>query len=130
MNQALRGHPLDINYFWSELSPDRISKLGFYNGDGGVNWKIGEPKANIWNAEQLRSQPELQKFAIELVNRDRTLNNLKPLAADPLLSQAAQLYAEDMLTRNYFSPEVLNVNKSLIKIAQNMLNFGRRIKIF
>jgi hypothetical protein len=27
-------------------------------------------------------------------------------------------------------PEVLNVKKSLIKIAQNMLNFGRRIKIF
>ena len=26
--------------------------------------------------------------------------------------------------------EVLNVKKSLIKIAQNMLNFGRRIKIF
>lgn len=103
MNQALRGHPLDINYFWSELSPDRISKLGFYNGDGGVDWKIGEPKANIWNAEQLRSQPELQKFAIELVNRDRTLNKLKPLVADPLLSQAAQLYAEDMLNRNYFS---------------------------
>jgi hypothetical protein len=29
----------------------------------------------------------------------------------------------------YFA-EVLNVKKSLIKIAQNMLNFGRRIKIF
>ncbi|MBD2391773.1 putative toxin-antitoxin system toxin component, PIN family [Aphanizomenon flos-aquae NRERC-008] len=26
--------------------------------------------------------------------------------------------------------EVLNVKKSLIKIAKNMLNFGRRIKIF
>jgi CRISPR-associated protein Cmr6 len=29
-----------------------------------------------------------------------------------------------------FGAEVLNVKKSLIKIAQNMLNFGRRIKIF
>jgi hypothetical protein len=26
-------------------------------------------------------------------------------------------------------PEVLNVKKNMIKIAQNMLNFGRRIKI-
>ena len=34
------------------------------------------------------------------------------------------------LTYKLFSPEVLNVKKSLIKIAQNMLNFGRRIKIF
>ncbi|OBQ41279.1 MAG: hypothetical protein AN484_21260 [Aphanizomenon flos-aquae WA102] len=30
----------------------------------------------------------------------------------------------------HLEPEVLNVKKSLIKIAQNMLNFGRRIKIF
>ena len=30
----------------------------------------------------------------------------------------------------HLEPEVLNVKKSLIKIAQYMLNFGRRIKIF
>jgi hypothetical protein len=35
-----------------------------------------------------------------------------------------------MPARRYIEPEVLNVKKSLIKIAQNMLNFGRRIKIF
>jgi hypothetical protein len=28
INQAQRGHPLDINYFWAELSPQNI--LGFY----------------------------------------------------------------------------------------------------
>jgi hypothetical protein len=26
-------------------------------------------------------------------------------------------------------PEVLNVKKEVIKIAQNMVNFGRRIKV-
>ena len=35
-----------------------------------------------------------------------------------------------MLTTIDNDAEVLNVKKSLIKIAQNMLNFGRRIKIF
>ena len=33
-------------------------------------------------------------------------------------------------SENIWQPEVLNVKKSLIKIAQNILNFGRRIKIF
>jgi hypothetical protein len=32
--------------------------------------------------------------------------------------------------RNRYTPETLNVKKNLIKITQNMLNFGRRIKIF
>jgi uncharacterized protein YkwD len=103
INQALRGYPLDINYFWSELSPDRIANLGFYNGNGGANWKIGEPQANIWNGEQLRSVPELQNFALDLVNRDRNINNLPALVADNLLSQAAQLHAEDMLENQYFN---------------------------
>ena len=39
-------------------------------------------------------------------------------------------YPLDMESPFGINPEVLNVKKSLIKIAQNMLNFGRRIKIF
>lgn len=108
INQAVRGHPLDINYFWSKLSPLGIFGLGLYNGNGGADWQIGQPKATIWNAEHLRSLPELRTFALELANRDRTLNNLKPLVEDPLLSSAAQLHAQDMLERRYFdhiSPE-------------------------
>jgi uncharacterized protein YkwD len=122
INQALRGYPLDIHYFWSELSADRISRLGFYNGKGGVDWKIGQPQANIWNAEQLRSLPELQNFALELVNRDRTLNNLQPLGADVLLSQAAQLHAEDMLEKQYFnhiSPEGKNPRHRYLAVGGN-----------
>jgi uncharacterized protein YkwD len=103
IKQALRGHPLDINYFWTELSPFGLVNRGFYNGNGGADWRIGQPKATVWNAEQLRSVPELRTFALELVNRDRTINNLKSLKEDPLLSQAAQLHAQDMLNRQYFN---------------------------
>ncbi|BAY13409.1 CAP domain-containing protein [Calothrix sp. NIES-2098] len=102
VNQALRGHPLDIHYFISELSPKKVFSAGLDNGDGGADWKIGKPKATIWNAQQLRSLPELRNFALELVNRDRNLNNLSALRADPLLSLAAQRHAEDMLARHYF----------------------------
>ncbi|MDB9457041.1 hypothetical protein PN480_12520 [Dolichospermum circinale CS-1225] len=39
-------------------------------------------------------------------------------------------YPIEVIVDKYLNAEVLNVKKSLIKIAQNMLNFGRRIKIF
>lgn len=108
INQALRGYPLDINYLWTELSLFGILGRGLYNGNGGADWKIGKPIATIWNAENLRSLPELRSFALELANRDRTLNNLPPLQEDSALSLAAQLHAQDMLERQYFdhvSPE-------------------------
>lgn len=111
VNQALRGYPLDIHYFLSELSPKKVFSGGLDNGDGGADWKIGKPKATIWNAGQSRSLPDMRNFALELVNRDRTINNLPPLREDTLLSQAAQGHADDMLMRKYFdhiSPEGKN----------------------
>ncbi|WP_370568030.1 CAP domain-containing protein [Fortiea sp. LEGE XX443] len=92
-----------MNYFWTELSPFGLLKQGLYNGNGGADWKIGKSQVTIWNAEQLRSVPELRTFALELVNRDRTINNLKTLKPDSLLSQAAQLHAQDMLEQQYFN---------------------------
>jgi uncharacterized protein YkwD len=104
IRQAQIGHPLDVNYFWTELS-----LFGFfqhcYNGNGGKDWKIGECKTTALNAEQLRSLPLLRKFALELVNRDRNINNLPSLREDKLLTSAAQLHAEDMLSRRYFNHE-------------------------
>ncbi|TAE61379.1 MAG: CAP domain-containing protein [Nostocales cyanobacterium] len=103
INQALRGYPLDINYFWSELSFFQVSNFGLYNGTGGKDWKIGQAQANIWNANKLQPVTELRNFAVKLVNRDRTINNLPPLEIDNVLSQAAQDHAEDMLEKRYFN---------------------------
>jgi uncharacterized protein YkwD len=44
----------------------------------------------------------LRKTALNLANRDRRQRGLSALTADPLLDKVAQLYAEDMLRRNYF----------------------------
>ncbi len=107
IRQAQDGHPLDPNYFWSELSPLALLQP-CYNGTGGADWKIGECKITPFNAEELRTLPQVRKFALELVNRDRKINKLSSLEKDSLLSQAAQKHAEDMLARKYFahvSPE-------------------------
>lgn len=45
----------------------------------------------------------LRQTALDLANRDRRQQGLSVLTADPLLDKVAQLYAEDMLRRNYFS---------------------------
>jgi uncharacterized protein YkwD len=77
-------------------------QLYFTNGNGGNDWKIGQPQANLINAHQARSLPELQSQALTLVNRDRQLNNLPPLVADPLITKTAQGHAEDMAKRNFY----------------------------
>ena len=120
INQYKRGYPLDIHYFWSELSPQGIFGSGLYKGSGGSDWKIGKALTTPWSATSLRSLPELRAFALELVNRDRTLNNLSPLVEDPLLSEAAQLHAEDMLKRQYFdqvSPEGKTPRDRFIRVG-------------
>lgn len=78
------------------------------NGSGGQGWKIGRPQINLSNAYNFRSLPEVCSYALTLVNRDRALNGLGKLVEDPLLSQAAQHHAQDMLDRHYYahiSPE-------------------------
>jgi uncharacterized YkwD family protein len=39
---------------------------------------------------------------LELVNRERAANGLRPLAADPELTRLARLKSQDMITLNYF----------------------------
>ncbi|MEO1430926.1 MAG: CAP domain-containing protein [Cyanobacteria bacterium J06632_19] len=130
IRQAQSGHPIDFNYFWTELSP-----LGLfqhcYNGNGGNDWKIGECKITVLNAEQMRTLPEVRKFALQLVNRDRNINNLSSLQEDKLLSQAALLHAEDMLSRRYFdhlSPEGKTPRQRYLIVGGNpLLGVGENI---
>jgi uncharacterized protein YkwD len=124
VNQARRGHPLDINYFWSELSPLGLFGQGLYNGNGGKDWKIGQSKLNLLTSNQGRSRDQLRAFALELVNRDRVLNQTGKLTLDNLLSETAQLHAEDMSRRNYFNhitPEGNNPRDRFLASGGNKL---------
>lgn len=75
----------------------------FDNGKGSPNWSIGKPLINIKNAHNVVSLPRIRKQALRLVNRDRELNGLSPLREDSLLSQTAQLHAEDMMKRDFYA---------------------------
>jgi uncharacterized protein YkwD len=99
--QARNGHPLDIHYFEAELSPQNWGSV--YNGPGGTDWKIGKPLVNASNGYTQRSLIEMQSFALQLVNRDRSINGQPALTLDPLLNAAAQKHAEDMFKWNYFA---------------------------
>ena len=74
----------------------------FDNGVGGSDWTIGKPLITLGTAHQERSLSESRALALQLVNRDRRLNGLKPLTEDPVLAEAAQRHAQDMLDRNFY----------------------------
>ncbi|MBT9172237.1 MAG: hypothetical protein DDT21_00618 [Syntrophomonadaceae bacterium] len=46
---------------------------------------------------------ENEQRMLDLVNRDRTVNGLRPLLADPELTRLARLKSQDMITLNYFA---------------------------
>jgi uncharacterized protein YkwD/uncharacterized membrane protein required for colicin V production len=47
--------------------------------------------------------PTLEAQMLELVNQERTLRGLKPLEADPELTEVARRHSADMFARGYFS---------------------------
>ncbi|MDP3043447.1 MAG: CAP domain-containing protein [bacterium] len=46
---------------------------------------------------------EISKQILELINQERTANNLSPLSTDPALNNSALAKARDMLNNNYFA---------------------------
>jgi uncharacterized protein YkwD len=50
-----------------------------------------------------RPRPDLEKQMLELVNQERAANGLRPLAADPELTEVARRHSADMFARGYFA---------------------------
>jgi uncharacterized protein YkwD len=74
----------------------------------GAAWAAPQDRQPLAFAPQRTVAQDVQQFALELANRDRAGEGLVPMSVDPVLAQAAQYHAEDMLRRNYFdhySPE-------------------------
>jgi uncharacterized protein YkwD len=52
-----------------------------------------------------RPRPDLEAKMLELVNRERVKQGLKPLLADPTLVPVARAHSKDMFARGYFAHE-------------------------
>ena len=50
-------------------------------------------------------RPELEAKMLELVNHERTTRGLKPLRADPEMTEVARAHSKDMFVRGYFAHE-------------------------
>lgn len=50
-----------------------------------------------------RPRPDLEKQMLDLVNRERVANGLRPLAPDPELTEVARRHSADMFARGYFA---------------------------
>ena len=71
------------------------------HGFGGSLYEHFDPISS--DTRVVAAQMDLQQLALEMVNADRSQKGLSPLASHPILMQVAQLHAEDMLSRGYFS---------------------------
>ena len=56
-----------------------------------------------FKVENAHPVPSLETQMLELVNQERTSRGLKPLAADPELTEVARRHSTDMFARGYFS---------------------------
>ena len=101
--QVLGGILLGVALLWYAPQISQQSYLTTVdNGQGGLDWQIGEVQTEWTELGTERSLPELRSYARHLANRDRQLNGLPPLTEDPLLSLTAQRHAEDMLMRQFY----------------------------
>jgi uncharacterized protein YkwD len=56
-----------------------------------------------FKVENSKPAPAVEAQMLELVNRERIANGLKPLVDDPELTEVARAHATDMFVRGYFS---------------------------
>jgi uncharacterized protein YkwD len=92
----------------SSVAFGSILPFSDFGQTGASAWAVPQDQRPLAFAPQRTVAQDVQQFALDLVNHDRAAEGLVPMTVDPLLSQAAQSHAEDMLRRNYFdhySPE-------------------------
>jgi uncharacterized protein YkwD len=58
-----------------------------------------------FKVETTRARPDLEKRMLDLVNQERTAAGLRPLEADPELTEVARRHSADMFARGYFAHE-------------------------
>jgi uncharacterized protein YkwD len=73
-----------------------------------LNRRTIHPESNerielSFKVAETRPRPEIEAQMLEMVNRERVAGGLKPLEADPELTEVARKHSADMFARGYFS---------------------------
>lgn len=67
--------------------------------------------------------PELEAQMLELVNQERVANGLKPLEADPELTEVARRHSADMFARGFFSHNTPDGNDPFDRMREANVRF-------
>jgi uncharacterized protein YkwD/uncharacterized membrane protein required for colicin V production len=85
-----------------------------------------------FSVKNARPRPEFEATMLRLVNQERVKRGLRPVKADPELTQVARAHSTDMLRRSYFShytPEGLDPFDRMKKAGVRFLTAGENIAI-
>ncbi len=85
-----------------------------------------------FKVENVKPLPEIEAQMLELVNRERAKENLKPLAADPELTEVARRHSADMFARGYFAhqtPENLSPFDRMRNAKVRFLTAGENLAL-
>jgi uncharacterized protein YkwD len=85
-----------------------------------------------FHVTQARARPDLEAKMLGLVNAERQAAGLKPVQADPALTEVARAHSRDMLARGYFShfsPEGRNLGNRLQQAHVSYLLAGENLAL-
>jgi len=94
---------------WDEVTRGDFDHLGIVSDRLGGRpvyaavWALPKRRVEWRRAAPLHQLDRLRDEAVAAVNRMRAERDLPPVASDPMLDEAAQRHAEDMLRRLYYS---------------------------
>jgi uncharacterized protein YkwD len=70
-----------------------------------------------------RPRPDLEKRMLDLVNQERVAAGLRPLAADPELTEVARRHSADMFARGYFAHDTPEGLSPFDRMKQSNVQF-------
>ena len=96
----LAGYTEELETALSSIFGDAVQQT--------LNRRTIHPESNErvelpFKVSETRPRPEIEAQMLELVNRERLAAGLKPLEADPELTEVARRHSADMFARGYFS---------------------------
>ncbi|HEU4794723.1 MAG TPA: CvpA family protein [Pyrinomonadaceae bacterium] len=76
-----------------------------------------------FKVESTRPRPDLEQQMLEMVNKERIASGLRPLVADPELTEVARRHSADMFARGYFAHDTPEGRTPFDRMRDANVNF-------